>query len=405
MWILRDLEQYFSSTHDRLPVQVIQGLRQSGKSSLLSKSLGQNVKFASLDDRDLRILAQDDPKMFFERYPPPVIIDEAHYAPNLFSEIKRRVDLQRREGSEIKYYYLTGSYELGMQKNVQESLVGRAEYLMLHPLSVHEILSSLPKTDIAKIIYQGGWPELYVRPGLDPKNYLNDYLKIYLEKDVMSVAGIEKRHDFLKFCGLLAARTSELLNYENISHQIGVANKTIRDWISILEQSNFISLLQPFHSNLNKRLLKTPKIYFLDTGLATRLQGHYDPELLMRSPQAGHLFENLVFCEIKKTIDHFRLDWLFYFWRTKDQEEVDFIIKMKNAWIVIDAKMAISGIPKLSLSHSMIETLSKEHCAKFHMAIVSYGGESFRLSENCEQIPLSELTSWLLKKVMNAAST
>ena len=109
IWIIRDLEQYFSSLHDRLPVQVIQGLRQSGKSSLLVKSLGLKVKFATLDDRDLRILAQDDPKMFFERYPPPVIIDEAHYAPNLVSEIKRRVDLQRREGSEIKFYYLTGS--------------------------------------------------------------------------------------------------------------------------------------------------------------------------------------------------------------------------------------------------------------------------------------------------------
>ena len=284
-----------------------------------------------------------------------------------------------------------------MQKNVQESLVGRAEYLMLHPFSVHEILFSIPKTDIVKMIYQGGWPELYVRPGLDPKNYLNDYLKIYLEKDVMSVSGIEKRHDFLKFCGLLAARTSQLLNYENIANQIGVANKTIRDWISVLEQSNFISLLQPFHSNLNKRLLKTPKVYFLDTGLATRLQGHYYSELMMRSPHAGHLFENLVFCEIKKTIDHFHLDWLLYFWRTKDQEEIDFILKLKTAWIVINANMSISGIPKLSPSRSMIETLSQEHSTPIYKAIVSYAGEAFKLSEDCEQIPLSELTSWLLK--------
>jgi len=347
MWIQRDISSVANSNQD--PIQIFRGPRQCGKSSLILK-LDPEFREVSLDDPSLRELAQTDPEVFLKQFEgEKLFIDEAQYAPNLFPSLKRMVDLYKRKNSKIETILrLTGSNQILMDRNVKESLAGRASYFDMNTLSVSEIRRS-SDLSIQEILYRGGWPELYVREGKDPKKYLDDYINTYVEKDIVLAAGIQKSNEFLKFTRLLAGRVGQLLDLSSLSREVGVDAKTIKEWTSVLERMHLIVLVQPFFSNLSSRLTKMPKVYFVDTGLACRLQGWTSSGPILTSPQQGHLFENLVFSEIFKLNLNFQLGWQIFHWRSRAGEEVDFLIqKAPNEFIFIEVKVGASSAPDLS---------------------------------------------------------
>ncbi len=387
---------YISRMNSEL-VQVVIGPRQCGKSSLLWH-LGPDAAEVSFDDLQSRTLAQNDPALFLSNYTLPLIIDEVQYAPNIFPEIKQRVDRIKKDrikdpALELKVIFrLTGSNQVLMDRNVKESLVGRAGFYYLNTLSVSEILRAELQVSCVDILFKGGWPELYVSD-IPAVKYLNDYVRNYIEKDIVLSAGISKQFEFHTVLGLLSARTSQILNYSDIAKDSGVKSATIKEWVSLLERSNLVYLLRPFESNLNRRLIKSPKLHFLDTGLACRLQGWTEMEPMFKSPQAGHLFESLVLAEIVKCMRNYGMPWQLFYWRTRDGEEIDFVIKTaENHMIALDAKMGIHSVAPTALPSSFTKSFPEVDT----LYIVSIGGRRQKLNSNCEQIPIAELKEFLL---------
>lgn len=328
MWIERDISGVLTEDGDM--VQVVIGPRQCGKSSLLSR-LGPDYFEISLDELHARQLANTDPALLFSSAKDkPILIDEAQLAPEIFFYVKRQVDLFKKNQKIRKNLFrLTGSNQILMDKNVKESLAGRASFFEMTTLSVSEILAALD-VPVAEILFKGGWPELYVDPTLKSNSYLDDYINSYVEKDIIMSAGIQKSRDFLHFCKLLAARTGCLLNSSEIGSEVGVEQSTIRDWVSILEKMKIIYLVLPYSSNLTSRLVKRPKVYFLDTGLAIRLQGWSDANTFLLSPMSGHMFESLVLGEIYKTMKNYKKSWQIFHWASRDGEEIDFLVSGEN---------------------------------------------------------------------------
>ena len=398
MWIQRDISDQLKQNQGEY-VQILIGPRQCGKSSLLWYMGKDEYSEVTFDDLQARTLANNDPAFFLSQQKLPLIIDEVQYAPNIFPEIKKIVDnvkketLTKKEKNNIKVLFrLTGSNQVLMDKNVKESLVGRAGYYYLNTLSVSEIFNTFPDMEIQDILFKGGWPELYTNDKLNTIKFLNDYISNYIEKDIVLSSGISKQKEFHTVLGMLAARTGEILNYSSISSSSGVKSVTVKEWVSVLERTKLVYLLSPFESNLNKRLTKSPKIYFLDTGVAARLQGWSELKPMMLSSQAGHLFETLVLAEIIKFKNNYCNNLKISVWRTKEGEEIDFIIeKEKGEIIAIDSKMGIHSVQPVELPPSFKKTFpgAKE------IIVVSYGGEMKYLSPGCLQVPISRLTEYL----------
>jgi uncharacterized protein len=336
MWIERDLLHFLRQTKDdTLPVKVLRGPRQVGKTSLLDRL--KTHKLVLFDDLGVRNLAESNPSLFFEQFTGPLILDEATLAPQIFPEIKMRVDKARRDyqktGKPISIdIWITGSNQTLLQKAVRESLAGRANYYFLNTLSVHEMQSiSEQPFKYADLFMRGGWPELYANYGLDPVRYLNDFISTFIEKDIVGAAGIEKKAAFIRALQLISGRIGQLFVFSDISKSVGVDTTTIQAWVSLFEQNGILKLIPPFYSNLNQRLIKkTPKIFFDDVGLAVRLQGwsQYDP--LVVSPYFGNLFENLALIEIARFFTNKGKLPEIYFVRSKERVEIDFLIQLPN---------------------------------------------------------------------------
>ncbi|MBS0655156.1 MAG: ATP-binding protein [Verrucomicrobia bacterium] len=344
MWIQRDLLKFLQN-HSRqtLPIKILRGPRQVGKTSLLHHL--STHKLILFDDLTIRNLAQENPALFFEQFTGPLILDEATLAPQIFPELKKRVDIERRRRQEKETpipldIWITGSNQTLLQKEVQESLAGRANYFLLNTLSMHEWENSFSQpAPLRTMFMRGGWPELHASPELNAVHYLNDFIATFIEKDIVSAAGIEKKAAFSKVLQLAAARIAQLLNYSDIAKNVGVDTTTVQSWISLLDQNGIIRILQPYHTNINQRLIKTPKIYLEDTGLAVRLQGWSEFEPLLLSPYFGHLLENLALAEITRFFINRGMQPQIYFVRSKEQVEVDFLIQLSNQrFIAIEAK-------------------------------------------------------------------
>lgn len=399
MWINRDIANRIADDNTAY-IQVVLGPRQCGKSSLLSFISQRKFSEITLDDLQVRTLANQDPALLFAQHQPPLIIDEAQYAPNLFPELKRIVDDYKKKelfSGNAKHiqkplFRLTGSSQVSIDKKVKESLVGRASYYYLNTLSVNELCQAFPNIPIDRVMYKGGWPELYTHPEISVKQYLNDYIRSYIEKDIILSLGITKQAEFNIVLGLLAARVAEFVNYSSLANGCDIKSVTVREWVSILERTNLVYLLQPYATNLNKRLIKSPKIYFLDTGLAVRLQGWNELEPFMRSPQAGHVFENLVLNEIVKFKNNFGKDWNVWLWRTKDGEEIDFIIENARGDILaLDAKMSIQATKPVKIPKSFHKVFPKVT----QIILVTFGGNRMQLSNECLQLPIYQLKDLL----------
>ncbi len=361
MWIQRDLFQFLQKhTGTTLPVKVLRGPRQVGKTSLLNH-LGTH-KLVLFDDLSIRNFAQENPALFFEEFTGPLILDEATLAPQIFPELKRRIDIERmrRQKEAVPLssdIWITGSNQTLLQKEVRESLAGRANYFLLNTLSIHEWENSFSQpVSLRTMFMRGGWPELHASPELNPVQYLNDFIATFIEKDIVAAAGIEKRAAFSKTLQLAAARVAQLLNYSDIAKNVGVDTTTVQAWIALLEQNGIIRIVQPYYTNLNQRLIKTPKIYLEDTGLAVRLQGWSEFEPVLLSPYFGNLLENLVLAEITRFFINRGVLPQVYFVRSKEQVEIDFLIELPNQqFIAIEVKT--TPVPMSTAQLSLLDSL------------------------------------------------
>ena len=329
MYIKRAIEKTIKKMAKEFPVIVISGARQVGKSTMLKMIKEDNMNYVTLDDLDARNLALSDPKYFLQQYSYPLLIDEIQYAPNLLPYIKMIVDDEKfkalKNNAEVKsLFWLTCSQQFKMMKDISESLAGRVGVLNLYSLSNSEIkgyekslftpkLEELKKKEnivdcdskeIFERIYNGGMPSIATGE-IERNNYFSSYINTYIERDVKQLLNVGKTIEFYNFMQYIAVRTAQELNYSTIAKEIGVDSKTIKNWISILESSGIIYLLQPFSSNLSNRIIKAPKLYFMDTGLCSYLAKYPNPETLEIGALSGAIFETFVVSEIIKNTAKF----------------------------------------------------------------------------------------------------
>lgn len=405
MLIIRD---FFDSLREltSLEAVLLWGARQVGKTTLLDQFPLRSRHF--LDDLGTRQRAQSDPALFLDATDLPCLIDEVQFAPNIFPEIKRRIDQDRLERlrSSKKHllaqtmFYLTGSNKILLDKNVKESLAGRCHTFVLHGLSVREILRALPGTPLRSMIYRGGLPELYTRDGLHVGHYLNNYVSSFVEKDIALSAGVMKLDEFHTVLRLLAARTGQFLNLNEVAGAAGVEQKTVRSWVDLLERGGVVQRIAPYDTNLSKRIVKMPKFYFHDTGLCARLQSHASEDSLWNSVQVGALFETLVFSEIIKTRDNSMRDWGVFAWRTKDQDEIDFVLEVNSRTLFVEAKLAIHGAKPFTLDREALKVFE----APYRKVVVTAGGEIVQLDRDTTAVPIARLGEFLMAFDTNEGS-
>lgn len=325
----RTIEKLFLKSVKTFPVVILTGARQTGKSTLCKTLLRTTHRYVSLEDPDIRRQALEDPRTFLQNFPAPVILDEIQYAPELPSYIQGIVDDHRTHYGQ---YILTGSQNFLLMAKVAQSLAGRAALLTLYPCSVGEIDEKnvqphASTTAVADWILRGGYPELRNRPELDRITWCSSYLRLYLERDVRQLVNVTDLATFERFVHHVAIRTGQILNISDLARDVGVSVPTILRWLSVLQASYQVFLLQPYHANISKRLIKAPKIYFGDTALASYLMGINDPTVLLSGPFLGHLFETAVVLEHFKWASMKGLASTFSYFRTKDGIEVDLFIE------------------------------------------------------------------------------
>jgi uncharacterized protein len=369
MYIKRRLESAIRRANETFPVLMVTGPRQSGKTTLLQHLREPERQFVSLDDLDLRRLAQDDPKLFLARFPPPVVIDEFQYAPDLLSYIKIAVDDLRTRGLNREaagMYWLTGSQQFVLMRHVRESLAGRVAILNLlgfEPAELAGVCDNGPSVFDAPLDHAVSWAdqpsprEVFSRiingsmPGFlaaetTPETrlqYYSSYVQTYLERDVSALDGVRNLRGFELFFRLLAARAGQLVNYADIARDVGVSAMTIREWLTILERSFHVVTIAPYYRSFSKRLVKTPKVYFLDSGLHAWLTGWNDPDTSLSGPLAGSLFENWVVGLLVRDGWHRGGDHGLSFWRTSAGQEVDIWRESEGRIDTAEVKLRAGG--------------------------------------------------------------
>ena len=337
--ITREMSNVAKQRAREFPVLTITGPRQSGKTTL-AKTCFPDYGYANLEDPETRELAESDYRRFFAMYKAPLIIDEIQRVPKLASAVQTIVDERRNVTGQ---YILTGSHQPILKQTVTQSLAGRSAFLELLPLTFSEIArgASRMKTDPDSLILRGTMPELAIS-GMEATVYYRNYLNSYVERDVRLIANIRNTTAFNKFITLLAGRVGQLLNLNTMSGEVGVSHTTLGEWIDVLEASFIVFRLQPYHRNIGKRLVKTPKIYFTETGLASYLLGLRNAEQVARDPLRGNLFENLVISEMVKRIKNADNGDELFFFRTSDGIEVDALLRTADGFRPIEIKSAMT---------------------------------------------------------------
>ena len=398
MYKQRTLKKQIETLSKQFKVILVTGARQVGKSTLL-KHCDKNRDYISLDDYKARQMAIEEPELFLQRYKAPIIIDEIQYAPNLLSYIKINVDNNDAKGQ----YWLTGSQQFHMMKNVTESLAGRVAILDLKGFSLKEILEteqipfsptndfiekmkkSSKQQDLKSIyehIWKGSYPDINVN-NIDWETFYGSYLQTYIERDIKDLNAVKNEMDFLTFLRILASRTGQMLNYTDIASEVGISVNTIKSWVSILVSSNIIYLLQPYFSNLNKRIVKTPKVYFLDTGLCSYLTNWQTPDTLESGAMSGAMFETYVIDEILKSYVHNAKKPNIYYYRDKDKKEIDVIIEKNGKLYPIEIKKTANP-DKSMLKHFSVIPEEK----KGEGAIICLCQNDFPIRENVNVVPV-----------------
>ena len=368
-YINRNLEKEIKKMIGKVPVILVTGARQTGKSTLLEyiNTISKNkINYVTLDDMIERANAIEDPETFLRSHKPPLIIDEFQYAPNLLSYIKIEVDEARKnemfgDGKKTgTMYYLTGSQVFQTMKEASESLAGRIGILELNTLSTREIYKKseecfipdinlirkkekLPYEILEKVfdrILKGSYPALYNDQENDLENFYSSYIKTYIERDIRNLINVKDEIKFLKFISAVAARTAQEYNASEIANDVGIDAKTVDEWMSILKNTFLVYLLGSYSNNMTSRAVKRPKIYFMDTGLACYLAGYLDARTLERSAYAGAIFETYVVSEIIKSYNNNGRDprLHLYYYRDNNQKEIDLLIIDQNNIYPVEIK-------------------------------------------------------------------
>lgn len=367
----------------RFPVLMVTGPRQVGKTTLLEMCAKDDAprNYVTLDDLDARALAQSDPALFLQTWPAPVTIDEIQYAPQLFSAIKLQVDREKINGQ----FWLTGSQKFRLMRGITETLAGRVAIVDLLGLSQAELedradasLPFVPTADwianarqharsqsapglqaVFERIWLGAYPGLNAQGAQARNLFYRSYIQTYIQRDVQDVLKVTDQTAFHRFLTAVAARTGQLLNYAGLARDVDIDNKTAKAWLSVLEASGLVYLLPPYHSNLSKRLVKAPKLYFLDTGLAAYLTRWPDAAALEAGAMSGALLETWAVGEILKSYWHNGLEAPLYFYRDADQQEVDLIVDSATALYPVEIKKTASPSHNAKKHFTVLDKLGK----------------------------------------------
>ncbi|MFO7558586.1 MAG: ATP-binding protein [Desulfobacterales bacterium] len=318
--INRTIEAVLQTYAASYPVITITGPRQSGKTTLCKKVFAHKP-YANLESPDVRQFAIDDPRGFLAQYPEGAILDEIQRAPDLVSYLQPMVDEDQRKG----LFILTGSQQFEVSNTINQSLAGRTALLKLLPFSIEEIQSAFSLPEIDSMLYHGFYPRIWDKQ-LNPTQVLGDYFETYIERDLRQLITIKDLNLFQRFIKLCAGRVGQLLNVNSLANDTGISHTTAGNWLSILEASYIIFLLPPYHRNISKRLVKSPKLYFYDVGLATFLINIENEKQVTRDPLRGHLFENMVIAEALKNRFNQGKRSNLYFYRDSKGNEVDLLL-------------------------------------------------------------------------------
>ncbi|MDR0646492.1 MAG: ATP-binding protein [Elusimicrobiota bacterium] len=341
-------------------ILLLTGARQVGKTTLLQNCSKSNRKYVTLDTTSDLLLAKNDPNDFLLRYAPPVLIDEIQYAPEIFNYLKILADNSDKRG----LVWMSGSQQFNMMKNVSESLAGRVAIMELFPFSIYEredkaVLQKpfLPSNEIAgelkykktdetfEMIWQGAYPDVVGKEPICREAFYDAYIKTYIERDVRQLVNIGSEITFLTFLKVAAARTGQELNLANIAKDSDISPNTAKQWLSILQASGLVYLLRPYFKNTTKRLIKSPKLYFMDTGLAAYLSGWTTPQSLETGASAGAFFETFVISEVIKSYKHNALMPDIYYFRDNNGNEIDLLIHQDGKFYPIEIKKTATPMP------------------------------------------------------------
>ncbi len=386
MWIVRDVEARLKRSAKTRPVVVLTGARQTGKTSTLLH-LFPGYGYVSLDLPTEAEQAEKEPERFLQRHPPPVIIDEVQYAPKLCRHLKVAVDARRMRNGQ---FLLTGSQKFSLMKNISESLAGRADIVELETLSFAEIRAALPKTKLEATIVRGGFPELYANPEIDTVPFYNSYLATYLERDLRALANVGSLRDFERFLRACALRSANLLNKADLARDVGIAPSTANQWLSILEASGQVVLLEPWFSNRTKSIVKSPKLYMADTGLLCALLNIRSVEALLQSPAAGAVWETFVFAQLRDRQRRAGCAGSLFFWRDRTRE-VDFVTDTGGRLELFEAKW--TEIPDLGDTVNL--DFVRNLIGKSKVAaggVISRTPNGFPFSNGLHAFPVTELS-------------
>lgn len=376
MYIKRGLETRVKQMAEHFPVVLVCGARQVGKTTLLKKIAEDksDIQYVTLDHPRVRDLAKTDPELFLQQYSAPIIIDEIQYAPELLPFIKIKVDEQRMNGQ----YYLTGSQMFNMMNNVSESLAGRVGILSMYSMSRSEIegrdnvpfnpsttknlMSNDTISDVFDKILRGGMPQIISDPGLSLDDYYGSYMQTYIERDIRDLVNIRNEGKFIKFISCVAARTSQEVNLSDLAKDVDIDRKTADSWLSILITSGIVVLLNPYFGNTIKRIVKRPKLYFMDTGLACYLSMWNNARALELSAMAGAMFENYVISEIYKSYSNNGIETRsrLTYYRDNNGKEIDLMIIENGKLYPVEIKMNADPGKNALKNFSVLDSLQEE---------------------------------------------
>ncbi len=390
MYWKRSLKSTFESVRKFFPAILITGPRQSGKTTFLINELKEKYAYVSFDDPLQRQFAQSDPNGFLNQFEEkPVILDEIQYVPELFSYIKMRIDNNRdRTG----WFILTGSQQFQLMKNISDSLAGRICLLELLPFSRSEHRKPSGKT-IIELIWNGGYPSIAIQPA-QRDFWLQSYIQTYIERDVRQIQQIKDLRLFETFLGLYAANHGQVVNHASISRQCGISQPACKEWQSILEASYIIHLVPPYFTNFGKRLIKSPKMYFLDSAIAAYLTRQPDPHALWAGTTGGRFFEGWVVTEAVKTFASLGKRPELYFWRTNDGLEIDLILHAQGKIFPIEIKKTATPTPKHAEPLVKLKKIIPEHQIGELLIVCDVKSQQM-LPHNVKAIPWNSFQTWL----------
>jgi predicted AAA+ superfamily ATPase len=388
MWIPRDVEPRIRRSARTRPVVVLTGARQTGKTSTFRRLFPDHA-FVSLDLPTEADQAEREPAAFLRRLAPPVIIDEVQYAPALFRHLKAAVDARRRRSGQ---FLLTGSQKFTLMAGVSESLAGRADIVDLETLSLAEIRAGAPggrTRSVEEIIVRGGFPELHANAEIDTSAFYNSYIATYLERDVRSLANVSSLRDFERFLRACALRSANLLNKADLARDVGIAPSTANQWLSVLQASGQIVLLEPWFSNRTKSIVKSPKLYLADTGLLCALLNIRSLAELVQAPTAGAIWETFVLAQLRHRERRAGRTGSLFFWRDRTRE-VDFVTDIGGRLELVEAKWTEVASERDAVNLEFVRSVAGPARVR-GAAIVCRAPNAYPLANGVRVLPVDDL--------------